>query len=81
MKYSAGQMQQLNVALNDCIRRVFTFNRWESVRFLRLSFGYPSLIEIFENRSRKFLKQLSMLGNFTLDCLQKLHNQRISDSQ
>ena len=71
-------MQQLNVALNDSIRRIFTYNRWESVRFLRLSFGYPSLIEIFENRSRKFLKRLSMLGNSTLECLQKLHEQRFS---
>ena len=81
VQYSAGHMQQLNVALNDCIRRVFTYNRWESVRFLRLSFGYPSLIEIFENRSRRFLKQLSTLGNSTLECLQKLNTQRISDSQ
>ena len=62
-------------ALNDCIRRIFTFNRWESVQYLRLSFGYPSLVEIFESRSRKFLKQLSLLGNSTLEYLQKLHEQ------
>ena len=79
IQYSASQMQPLNVALNDCIRRIFTYNRWESVRFLRLSFGYPSLIEIFENRSRKFLKQLSKLGNSTLEYLQKLYYRRISD--
>ena len=77
--YSAAQMQPLNVALNDCIRRIFTYNRWESVRFLRLSFGYPSLIEIFESRSRKFFKQLSKLGNATLECLHKLYDQRISN--
>ena len=77
--YSAAQMQPLNVALNDCIRRIFTYNRWESVRFLRLSFGYPSLIEIFESRSRKFFKQLSKLGNTTLECLHKLYDQRISN--
>ena len=79
VQYSASQMQPLNVALNDCIRRIFTFNRWESIRFLRLSFGYPSLVEIFENRSRKFLKQLSTLGNATLESLQKLYYQRIAD--
>ena len=79
IEYSASQMQPLNVALNDCIRRIFTYNRWESVRFLRLSFGYPSLIEIFENRCRKFLKQLSKLGNSTLEGLQKLYYQRISN--
>ena len=74
--YTSSHMQPLNVALNDCIRRIVTFNRWESVRYLRLSFGYPSLLEIFENRSRKFLKQLSLLGNSTLEFLQKLHMQR-----
>ena len=77
--YSAAQMQPLNVALNDCIRRIFTYNRWESVRFLRLSFGYPSLIEVFESRSRKFLKQLSKLGNATLERLLNLYNQCISN--
>ena len=79
IEYSSGQMQPLTVALNDCIRRIFTYNRWESVRFLRLSFGYPSLIEIFENRARKFLKQLSRLSNSTLEGLQKLYYQRISN--
>ena len=62
--YSTSEMQALN-ALNDCIRRIFTYNRWESVRYLRLSFGFPSLIEIFESRSRKFSKQLLTLGNPT----------------
>ena len=77
--YSSSQMQPLNVALNDTIRRIFTFNRWESVRYLRLSFGYPSLVKIFEHRSQKFLKQLSSLGNFPLDFLQKLREQQLSD--
>ena len=76
--YTSSHMQPLNVALNGCIRRIFTFNRWESVRYLRLSFGYPSLLEIFENRLRKFLKQLLLLGNSTLEFLQKLHMQRNS---
>ena len=79
IQYSAGQMQPLNVALNDCIRRIFTYNRWESVRYLRLSFGYLSLTEIFENRSRNFLKQLTKIGNSTLECLQKFYFQRISN--
>ena len=79
--YTASEMQTLNVALNDCIRRIFTYNRWESVRYLRLSFGFPSLIEIFENRSRKFLKQLPTLGNPTLHRLHTLYEQRISQKK
>ena len=76
--YTASEMQTLNVALNDCIRRIFTYNRWESVRYLRLSFGFPSVIEIFENHSRKFLKQLSALGNPTLQRSHTLFEQHIS---
>ena len=77
--YSSSEMQPLNVALNDTIRRIFTFNRWESVRFLRLSFGFPALNEIFEGRSRKFLKQLPTLDNPTLKFLHTLYEQRISE--
>ena len=79
IQYSVSQLQPLSVALNDCIRRIFTYNRWESVRYLRLSLGYLSLTEIFENRSRNFLKQLSRLGNFTLERLKELYTQRMSN--
>ena len=79
IQYSVSQLQPLGVALNDCIRRIFTYNRWESVRYLRLSLGYLSLTEIFENRSRNFLKQLSRLGNFTLERLKELYTQRMSN--
>ena len=48
IQYSVNQMHSMTVALNDCIRRIFTYNRWESVRYLRISFGYPSLTEIFK---------------------------------
>ena len=47
LHYSTKQMQMINVALNDCLRRIFGYNRWESVRFLRLSSGYPSITDIF----------------------------------
>ena len=58
--------------MNDCIRRIFTFNRWESVRYLRLSFGHPSLTEIFESRSAKFFRMLPALRNPTLKHLYEL---------
>ena len=65
-------MHSMNVALNDCLRRIFTYNRWESVRYLRISFGYPSLTEIYEKRSSRFLQQLPSLRNPTLKHLYKL---------
>ena len=51
IQYSVSQLQPLGVALNDCIRRIFTYNfysKCESVRYLRLRLGYLSLTEIFE---------------------------------
>ena len=72
IRYSVNQMHSMNVALNDCLRRVFTYNRWESVRYLRISFGYPSLTEIYEKRSLTFLQQLPSLRNPTLKHLYML---------
>ena len=72
IQYSVNQMHSMNVFLNDCIRRIFTYNRWESVRYVRISFGYPSLTEIFEKNSTRFLRQLPSLCNPTLEHLYKL---------
>ena len=71
IKYSVSQLS-MNVAVKDCIRRFFTFNRWESVRYLRLSFNCPSLSEIFESRSAKFFTLLPALRNPTLKRLHEL---------
>ena len=64
--YTSRQLQPMNVALNDSIRRIFGYNRWESTRFLRLSFGYPSLADIFHARSSKLRRKLRNIDNPTL---------------
>ena len=66
LKFTARQTQPMTVALNDCIRKIFGYHRWESVRFLRSSFGYPSIVDIFASRSRKFYAKLPHIGNTTL---------------
>ncbi len=40
--------QEVNVAVNDCMRKIFGFNRWLSVRDLRTQMGYRSIEEIFK---------------------------------
>ena len=72
LNYSSRQFHDLNVATNDCLRKVFNYNRWESVRFLRQELGYPSLIEIFRSRSRKFHDCMHLLQNDTLNLLNSL---------
>ena len=69
ISYSMRQFHPLNVALNDCIRRVFGYNRWESVRFLRQSMGYPSLTDIVSARARQFRLKLTSVPNTVLQKL------------
>ena len=53
-EYSSRQMQDCTTAINDAFRFIFGYNRWESVRTLRESLGYKSLIDIFHKSKRKF---------------------------
>ena len=70
--FSANQTQECTTALNDAIRKIFTFNRWESVRALREGFGYPSLCDIFAKARNKFLNSLSNHENRTISQLQMI---------
>ena len=49
----------LHVAVNDAIRRIFSHNRWESIRMLRESFAYQSLTENFAERKSSSEYKLS----------------------
>ena len=53
-QFTNSDMRSCHVALNDAIRRIFGYNRWESIRHLRQSMGYHDLYHIFSNRSRQF---------------------------
>ena len=54
---SSSEMNDCNVALNNSIRRIFSYNRWESTRHLRQQLSFPNITEIFHSRSRKFITQ------------------------
>ena len=62
-QFTCAEMQSLNVAINDSIRKIFGYNRWESVRELRLSFGYESIYSIYANAKKRFLKGLEESSN------------------
>ena len=66
------EMESLHVAVNDAIRKIFSYNRWESIKILRESLGYLSVTEIFANRKRSFESRLSHIGNSALSFLYKL---------
>ena len=62
----------MTVALNDAIRRVFSFHRWESVRVLRQTLGYMSITEIVRQRTKTFYSLFSKTDNDVLLKLKSL---------
>ena len=69
---SLASPEDWGVALNDCIRKVLGYNRWESTRELRRSLGYESITEIFAKRNTRFLNGLFRTGNSVLIRLKSL---------
>ena len=68
-EYTSRQMIECTTALNDAIRKIFSFQRCESVRALREGFAYKSLSEIFAKSSSKFLNSLPSHYNSTISRL------------
>ena len=56
--FPAKDMRDLNTAINDAIRKIFTFNRWESVRDLRDGCCLKSIYEIFAIAKQRFSHSL-----------------------
>ena len=65
--YSSAEMYSLHVKINDAIRKIFSFNRWE-----RTDHGYFSIYEIFEQRRTVFMQRLATHRNVTLRSLYEL---------
>ena len=62
-QFSSSEMHSCHVAMNDAIRRIFGYNRWESIRSLRQTFGYNDLYSSFQRRRNKFLEGCTIHGN------------------
>ena len=62
-KHTSGEVTQMEVAVNDSIRKIHGYNRWESTRFLRESLGYKSITETFTLRRNSFLDKLQFTRN------------------
>ena len=75
---SNTDMHKCNVALNDSIRRIFTYNRWESTRQLRLELGYPNIVEIFDSRRRRFFKRGCESRNEVVRSIMTRHDGSVS---
>ena len=72
--HKSREMTQMEVAVNDSVRKIFGYNRWESTRFLRMSSGYDSITETFAKRRVSFLEKIKYTGNPVLESLKLLSN-------
>ena len=61
--FKHSDMMSCNTALNNAIRRIFSFHRWESPRELREQLEYPGLYDIFLSRSLRFKKKCQNSSN------------------
>ena len=68
-EFLTRDMSKMNVAINDSVRKIFGWQRWESVRTLRESMGYRSIYEIFEWQKRSFLMNTYLSDNEVLQRL------------
>ena len=60
---SSGDMHKCNVALNDSIRLIYSYNRWESTRYLRKELKFPNIFEIFHSRKKSFIENVRGMTN------------------
>ena len=61
--------RQLNVAVNNAVRRIFGFRRWESIRQLREVYKYDSIEVMFAKARRRFYSNLVNHNNCVLKFL------------
>ena len=65
-----GQMMDCNsTAVNNAIRHISTYHRWQSIRVLRESFRYKSLTDMFSTSKRKFSAKLPCHRNSVISPL------------
>ena len=62
-EYSASDMSDCNVAVNNAYRKIFGFRDWRSIRELREIFGFESLYVIFKKAQDKFVLNCAAHSN------------------
>ena len=72
---NSSEKQQLNVAINNAVRRIFGFRQWQSIRQLREFYGFKPIEVIFAESRQRFLKALPGHRNGILRHLSSLSNE------
>ena len=62
-EFKSADMRKCHVALNNAIRRIFSFAVWQSIRHIRIDYGYKCIYEIFAETKSKFLESAPASSN------------------
>ena len=68
---TAAEKQQYSVALNNAVRRIFGFRRWESIRYIREFYKYDSIEMLFAKARTRFERSLTSHSNHVLRFLSR----------
>ena len=74
IEFSAADMSRCHVAIYNAIRKIFSFAVWQSIRHIRISYGYDSIYEIFSAAKAKFLANASFSTNSIVSHLYSVRN-------
>ena len=70
--YNGSEKIQLNVAVNNAIRRIFGFRRWQSIRQIREFYGFDAIEVIIAKAKKKFFLTMQYHDNTVLRLLTTL---------
>ena len=70
--FNAKEKHLFNVAVNNAVRRIFSFRRWQSIRQLCEFFHYNSIEVIFAKARKRFTMSLTTHPNRVLRFLSTL---------
>ena len=70
--YNASERNQLNVALNGAIRRIFGFRYWQSIRQIRDCYNFKSIELLIGKAKHRFVASIENHANVVLKSLAAL---------
>ena len=68
-EFSSSDMYRCHVAVNNSIRKIFSFATWQSIRHLRIANGYQSIYELFAAAQNKFVENAFNCSNKVVSLL------------
>ena len=73
-EFNSADMYRCHVAINNAIRKIFSFAVWQSIRHIRISYGCESIYELFASAKAKFLANAPSSSNSIVSHLSNIRS-------